>query len=186
MSERRTAKAKIIAFSGAHGTGKSTAAYAMAARLKRIEGGEVGLLMEVAHRCPYPILGADDEEPQRESQMWIFAEQIRAELEAVLLYDVVVCDRTIVDSIAYSSVCGFHDLAAGQIALARHHVGIYREIIFHGAAEFPVLREDGRRNVGPKMQAEVQARMLELYCELGIKIRRAEMAGNGPGKVPND
>ncbi len=129
---------KIIAMSGPHGTGKSTAVFALAAERKRENGGEVGIVQEVARRCPYPILAAG-ETPTRTAQIWIFTQQIQAELEACRHYDTVVTDRTIVDCIAYSSVAGFHDLAAGQLAFARHHVGIYSQVLgFSGRRNSPI------------------------------------------------
>jgi len=163
--------AKVIALSGPHGTGKSAAAFDLAGDLKRAGGGEVGLIQEVARTCQYPILGAGSRSTE-EAQRWMFVTQIKREMDACRLYDRVVTDRSVVDYIAYSSVLGFHGLAAAQLAMARQHVEIYAEIRFHGAAEFPFMKDDGTRHTDPAVQAEVQARMLELYAELGIRVRR--------------
>lgn len=170
------ADGKIIAFSGAHGTGKSTAVYDMAARLKKETAGEIGVILEVARRCPLPIYSRDFV-TTRESQMWVFCEQIRAEIEAVEQYDIVVSDRTIVDAIAYSSAAGFADLAFAMKALALHHVKVYDQVIFLGIADNQHLVDDGFRNTDMKLQKEVELRMLELYARLGIFIKRYRHPG---------
>jgi thymidylate kinase len=169
---------RIIALSGAHGTGKTTAAYKLAAHLKCKVRGEVGLILEVARRCPYKVL-TRDHATERAAQMWIFAEQIRRELDMVLQYDWVVSDRTIVDCIAYSSISGFHELAAAQLAVARHHVGIYHRVMFRCADQFNCLMDDGFRDTDPTAQMWVQSRMLELYLKLDINI----LYKSGGGKL---
>lgn len=159
----------VYAFSGSHGTGKSTAVYEFASELKRDGAGEVGVLLEVARRCPLPVY-CKDSITTFESQRWVFAEQMRLEIEMRQLYNVVVSDRTIVDSIAYSSVAGFHDLAYGMLAIARHHVSIYKKVMFCGIAGNPYLKDDGFRNTDERLQKEVELRMLELYAQLGVKV----------------
>lgn len=166
-----SSRGKLIAISGAHGTGKTTAAYALAAELKKTGGKNVGLIMETARHCPMPVLQLG-QKPTRRAQLWIFTEQMRSEIEATMRYEVVVSDRSVVDCIAYSSVCGFHGLAYGQLALARHHVSIYDRVIFYGIADNPYLVNDGFRNLDAGMQREVESRMLEIYAELGVKIER--------------
>ena len=161
----------IYALTGPHGTGKTTEVYRLAHELKKRVKGDVGLIRETARRCPLPIYRVG-EVPTEEAQRWMFVTQIKREMDACRLYDRVVTDRSVVDYIAYSSVLGFHGLAAAQLAMARQHVEIYAEIRFHGAAEFPFMKDDGTRHTDPAVQAEVQARMLELYAELGIRVRR--------------
>ncbi len=99
---------------------------------------------------------------------------MRAELDAARIYDVIIADRSIADTIAYTAADGFHDIARAQLALARHHNPIYQEIRFRAAADFSYLRPDGVRHLDPALQAEVQTRMLEIYAALGMKITRCE------------
>ena len=162
---------KIIAFSGAHGTGKTTAVYTTASQLKKSNTGDVGVILETARRCPWPILSFN-EETSREAQMWIFAEQIRRELEMVKQYDIVVSDRTIVDCIAYSSAAGFHDIAYGQVALAKSHVYLYDRVTFMHVADNDYCTNDGFRHQDLEIRYEVERRILELYDELGVKLER--------------
>lgn len=161
----------IIAHSGTHGTGKTTAVYAMAAAIKKRIRGEVGIVLETARRCPFSIF-RPGQTPTAQAQMWIFAEQIRAELEASRRYAVVITDRTIVDCIAYSSAAGFHSLAYGQIKLARFHVGLYKHVIFHGSLDNPYCTPDPDRHQDQKLRLEVERRMLEIYSQLDVKLIR--------------
>lgn len=161
---------KIIAFTGAHGTGKTTAVFEYTAKLKKTVRSEVGIITEVARRCPLPVLGLDCT-TTAEAQIWIFTEQIRCEIEASLRYDITVSDRTVADSIAYSLLSGFVDLAGAQVALARHHMGIYQEIRFQRIdRNWPCLVDDGFRSVDHDMQIEVERLLLGVYRELGIPI----------------
>jgi len=143
----------------------------MAAELKKTKSGEVGIILEIARRCPFTFYQAG-QKTTREAQLWIFTEQIRCELDAIAHYDWVVSDRTVVDAIAYSSVAGFHDLAYGQIALAKSHVQVYDWVVFRGAADNPYCTDDRCRHQDQALREEVERRMLEIYKELEVKIER--------------
>ena len=74
-------KSNIIAFSGAHGTGKTTAVYDLAAKLKK-NGVNVGIITETARECPFPVMSSGCHVPPEYSQLWIFNRQMQAEIEA--------------------------------------------------------------------------------------------------------
>lgn len=85
-----------IAFVGTHGVGKTTLCFDLASQLKRLDLG-VELVKEVARRCPLPI----NEETTPAAQAWILHTQIAEELEAQSIYEVVICDRSVLDNYAY-------------------------------------------------------------------------------------
>jgi len=85
-----------IAFVGTHGVGKTTLCFDLASQLKRLDLG-VDLVKEVARRCPLPI----NEETTPDAQAWILHTQIAEELAAAVMYDVVICDRSVLDNYAY-------------------------------------------------------------------------------------
>jgi hypothetical protein len=85
-----------VAFVGSHGVGKTTLCFDLASQLKRLDLG-VDLVKEVARRCPLPI----NEETTPDAQAWILHTQIAEELAAATLYEVVVCDRSVLDNYAY-------------------------------------------------------------------------------------
>ena len=85
-----------VAFVGTHGVGKTTLCFDLAATLKRLDLG-VDLVKEVARRCPLPI----NEGTTYDAQAWILHTQIAEEIAATALYEVVVCDRSVLDNYAY-------------------------------------------------------------------------------------
>jgi hypothetical protein len=90
-----------IAFSGAHGTGKTEAADRLAAWLER-QGTPVVRIPSVARLCPWPI----NKEASPEAQRWIFhrhaLEEMDAGREAEARGGAVICDRTLADSLIYA------------------------------------------------------------------------------------
>lgn len=169
-SDRSQTRGRIIAFSGTHGTGKTTAAYRMAARLKRSETGDVGIVCEIARQCPYPIVSRESIRGSPEAQMWIFASQIRAEMDACMLYPVVVCDRTILDCIAYSAACGYHDLAYAMREIGRHHIQAYKSVYLMRISHHDYLADDGVRNLDRPFRQEVEMSLISLYRDFGFKV----------------
>lgn len=94
---------KKIGIMGTHGTGKTTLAFDLALKYKKENPSmNVKMMAEVARKCPYPI----NEASTQRSQRWIWAAQMVAELEG-MKNDVLVCDRTILDNLAYSKFFGF-------------------------------------------------------------------------------
>ena len=164
---------RLIAFSGTHGTGKTTAVFAEAHRQKLAGVNEVGLITETARDCPYQIL-ARDHRPELAAQMWIFSAQIVAELSALARYPVTVSDRTAVDAAAYSAACGYFALARSQMDVLCAHAPIaYKTIYFMAIADHDHLVDDGVRALGdPGLRSRVETNLLEMYAELGIKVER--------------
>ncbi|MEQ1692336.1 MAG: AAA family ATPase, partial [Gemmatimonas sp.] len=85
-----------VAFVGTHGVGKTTLCFDLAAQLKRLDLG-VDIVKEVARRCPLPI----NESTTYDAQAWILHTQIAEEIEAAAAYEMVVCDRSVLDNYAY-------------------------------------------------------------------------------------
>jgi nicotinamide riboside kinase len=85
-----------IAFIGSHGVGKTTLCFELAAALKRLDLS-VDLVKEVARHCPLPI----NRETTGDAQNWILHTQVAREIELQGVYDVVVCDRAVLDNYAY-------------------------------------------------------------------------------------
>ena len=156
---------KIIAFSGSHGTGKTTAAHALMAQLKVSEPGiDIGFLGEVARRCPYPI----NLDGCVRGQLWIFCEQIKQELELMRQHDLVVADRCLLDSIAYTYHHGF-DMAEAMKDLYWSYLEKeepYQEIRFLNPKP-GYLQADGLREVDPSFQTEVHEILKRLHLETG-------------------
>jgi hypothetical protein len=85
-----------IAFVGAHGVGKTTLCFELAARLKWMDY-RVDMVKEVARGCPLPL----NKDTTLEAQAWILHTQIAREIETGIGQDFLVCDRSVLDNYAY-------------------------------------------------------------------------------------
>ncbi len=146
-----------LAFVGTHGVGKTTLCFDLASQLKRLDLG-VDLVKEVARRCPLPI----NEQTTPDAQSWILHTQIAEELAAGAIYEVVICDRSVLDNYAYLVA------RAGRRPdldpLVRSWIGTYDALF-----KVPVLGApsfDGTRAVSPTFQLEIDAtidRLIESF-----------------------
>lgn len=152
---------KIIAYSGAHGTGKTTAVLDRAAKLKREHPDKrIEIRTENLAFCPYPINA--DSTP--DSQMWIFSHHLQSELHLITLFDLVVSDRSIIDVIAYTMAHGLTGLASSMLGLARHHMHHYQEVIITTNNHHHV---DGMRDTDPVFRNKVEDELINIYSRLG-------------------
>ncbi|MFH2098328.1 MAG: hypothetical protein ABIJ95_02375 [Pseudomonadota bacterium] len=153
---------KIVAYTGAHGTGKTTAAHERMVRLKRENPGlSIGFLAETAAECPFPI----NQEASHAAQMWIFSTQVSRELTMARIFDLVVSDRTALDAAAYTLVRGWEETAGAMADLVRAHAGIYREIHFLRGEH---LHADGLRDTDRAWRAQVDTALYGLFRWTGL------------------
>lgn len=155
---------RVISYTGSHGTGKSTAASQVYHELKIFQPtASVRLFCDLEADCPFPI----NINTTEEAQLWIFSNQIQAELFALSKFDILVTDRTIVDTIAYTYCAGFQGLASGMLGLAEQHVGHYNEINFKQIKDNPFCFPDGIRDTEDvAFRMEVENVLLEMYRQL--------------------
>ena len=159
-------KKYIIAFSGSHGVGKSTDVFRKAYELK-LETPEkkIGICTENVVFNPFPI----NLTATKEGQLWIFTNHINNELEAISKYDIVVSDRSAVDSIAYTIVAGFPEIAKGMLSFVSEYIDIYRMIFFKKIRANNYYFNDGiRETTDNNYRERVEDVLLDLYEQLGI------------------
>lgn len=139
-----------IAFIGSHGVGKTTLCYGLAARLKTSDM-LLEVVGEVARRCPLPI----NRSTTLAAQAWILHTQIAEELVAASRYDVVICDRSVLDNFVYLQ------LAAGEYPHLDQLVDAWTrtyDLLVH-VPILSELRADGIRSTDPSFQRAVQDRL---------------------------
>lgn len=159
---------------GTHGTGKTTFAGDYAARLRQVDKAEqVGLVTGIARSCPWVL----NKEATEETQRWIFHCHMLAELEAAERYDVVVCDRTALDSLVYAQVAGFEDMIDDYLPAALGWLESYTTVYWLRPMDGRLV-DDGRRCIDPEYQQAVDQVFKEWIRIYGIKV---EMVG---GEVP--
>ena len=149
-----------VAFVGSHGVGKTTLCFDLASQLKRLDLG-VDLVKEVARRCPLPI----NEETTPDAQAWILHTQIAEELAAAAAYEVVVCDRSVLDNYAYlvARVGRRPELDPLVSSWIRSYNALFK---------VPVLEApsfDGTRAVSRSFQMEIDGIIDELLAAFGVE-----------------
>jgi len=149
-----------IAFSGTHGTGKTTRVFDEAKRLKiKFPNKTVGILSENVINCPLPI----NKQTSVMSQLWIFSDQLKNEIEMSTKYDILVCDRSIFDAIAYMYRIN-KDVANHMLKLGEDFLDTYDTIYFIRSRNDEYLTDDGLRDgEDKKFRAEIDKILEEIY-----------------------
>ncbi|WKW12808.1 ATP-binding protein [Pseudogemmatithrix spongiicola] len=163
-----------IAFVGTHGVGKTTLCFDLAAHLKRLDLA-VDLVKEVARRCPLPI----NEETTLDAQLWILHSQVAEEIAAQAMYEVVVCDRSVLDNYAY---------LVARIGRRPELDHLVREWItgYDALFKVPVIHAptfDGKRAVSRQFQLDIDATIDELVRAFDVPVVHLDPA-NRDGWVP--
>jgi nicotinamide riboside kinase len=150
-----------VAFVGTHGVGKTTLCFDLASQMKRLDLG-VDLVKEVARRCPLPI----NEETTPDAQAWILHTQIAEELEAASTYEVVICDRSVLDNYAYlvARVGRRPDLDPLVGSWIRTYDALFKVPVI----DLPSF--DGTRAVSPTFQHEIDATIDQLIESFNVEV----------------
>jgi nicotinamide riboside kinase len=150
-----------IAFIGSHGVGKTTLCYGLAARLKVLDYS-LDFVGEVARRCPLPI----NRGTTLAAQSWILHTQIAEELVASARYEVVICDRSVLDNFVY-------------LILSTGAQPTLEELIHHWTKSYdllvrvPITKDptaDGLRSTDPNFQRAIHERLGEEILNRGLDV----------------
>jgi GTPase SAR1 family protein len=154
-----------IAFVGTHGVGKTTLCFDLASQMKRLDLG-VDLVKEVARRCPLPI----NEETTPDAQAWILHTQIAEELEAASTYEVVICDRSVLDNYAYlvARVGRRPDIDPLVGSWIRTYDALFKVPVI----DLPSF--DGTRAVSPTFQHEIDATIDQLIESFNVEVHQLD------------
>jgi thymidylate kinase len=156
-----------IAFTGTQGTGKTTSVFD-SAKLAKINfpNKSVSGFHDNAARAPK---GLYNKKGTAESQLWIFTNQMRTEIELTNTYDIVVCDRTVFDSIAYTIWMGFEYLSNAMFDLAMHHIDSYDEVYFKQIKTNNYLFDCEHRDTKDlEYRQNIENLLMNLYIKAGI------------------
>ena len=106
---------------GSHGTAKSTLAFQLCLDYKKSNPTKtVGLFLENVVHCPLE----KNKVATKESELWMFSKQIEEEIYLSTKYDILICDRTVLDPIPYTQYLGFYSLADAMKDISKeYHVG---------------------------------------------------------------
>lgn len=153
-----------IAYSGTHSTGKTTDVYETGKQYKIwYPTSRIELLTEVARRNPFQLLNKNATE---ETQTWMFSKQIQEEIELLGYNDILICDRSLVDYVAYTYYL-FPYLADKMFEFLRYHIETYDKIIFKSLDKNRWLYDDGQREGDDEeYRSEIENLMLSLHYKL--------------------
>ncbi len=147
-----------IAYTGSHGTGKTSSVYKKAAEEKLKSNRNIIILTEIARQCPFPI----NEKSTIDSQLWMFSTQLKKELDLSLCYDYVICDRSLIDYCAYAYFVN-EILYNGMFHICNSFINTYDKIYFNLIKNNQYLIDDGIRNIDFKFQQKIEDKLFELY-----------------------
>lgn len=152
---------KKLAFVGSHGVGKTTAAYKLAAKLKHLNF-TCEIVHEAARNCPFSI----NQDAQEETHLWILAKQIQTELEASQKTDLVICDRSVLDTMAYHErvleTLSYPTLT-GLNEFVWSFMPTYDYLVYIRPDDSTPLVDDGVRDIDRDFQLDIHRRMLEYF-----------------------
>ena len=161
MNDGPPERAFKIAFIGSHGVGKTTLCYGLAARLKRLDVS-LEVVHEGARRCPLSI----NRDTTLSAQAWILHTQIAEELAASARYEVVICDRSVLDNFVYLL------LSSGPQPDLEHLIASWTRT-YDLLVRVPVLetpRADGLRSTDPVFQRAVDVRLASELAQRELQV----------------
>jgi nicotinamide riboside kinase len=156
-----------VAFVGTHGVGKTTLCFDLASQLKRLDLG-VDIVKEVARRCPLPI----NEETTLDAQEWILHTQVAEEIAAQAMYEVVICDRSVLDNYAY--LVTRVGRRPSLDALVGDWIKGYDALFKVPVTDAPSF--DGKRAVSRSFQLEIDATLERLISAFSVDVVRLDPA----------
>ena len=157
-----------IAFSGAHGTGKTTSVADTFYNLKiKHPNKTITIICETAKECPFKI----NKDGDLTSQFWIFNKQMLREIEASNSYDIVISDRSVIDNIAYMRYLGYENQSEHLLEIAIDFMYTYNKINFKSIENNNFFFKDGVRDSKDiQYRKDIDRILLELYEKIFQKI----------------
>jgi len=140
-----------IAVIGTHGVGKTTLCKKLQIDFEAC-GQEAFIVKESVRDTPFPVNA--DFTP--ECAIWVFVEQLRRELEAEIEHEIVICDRSVMDSIIYARALNIRsDILDCCFRVAQEWMKTYDTVVYV-TMDGTEIHSDGFRSTDAKFQTDVQ------------------------------
>ena len=149
--------ALVIAISGTHCSGKTTTLKRLYEKLTS-DGYDVGIVSEVA-RCFTP-----EERRNMDVQIKILNHHKRFEKEQISKHDIVLCDRTVMDNLAYMYLQYDKNTFSGNLPILDSNDIVY-DYIFMTDEMFEIDEDDEQRNPSRYWQ-EVVDNMINFFVKI--------------------
>ena len=101
--------------------------------------------------CPFPVNQGTSESAQR----WIFHRQMLGEIERSVANDILICDRTVLDNLAYAQHAGLFDVVADYYQPAVNWMKTYDQVIWVRPCAVFKPADDGFRDTDPDYQTAI-------------------------------
>ena len=157
---------------GTHGTGKTTAVNALADMLKtEYSHLKIVKLPEVARACPWPI----NQNTSPEGQHQIFHAQLAAELAAGRDADILICDRSGLDSLIYAMRAEAKSESLENWDFVAYAATYFMDVWFRSydllwwfRPGFPLVA-DGVRDIDPQFQKDIDDIFKDMITDLNLE-----------------
>ncbi len=156
-----------IAFIGTHGVGKTILTFSVASVLRKANM-DADVSYENSRHSPFPI----NEGTTLASQTWIFASQVKSELEASIRSPIVICDRAVLDNYAYMvRGCGVQEHMHPFIKKWNETYDLFFFVPIIDEAVTP----DRQRATSTEFQRQIQDIIEELIGKFGVKSKTVRL-----------
>jgi len=152
-----------VGVSGVHGAGKSYKVLDLSMQYKKkYPTKTIHILQENVIKCPLSF----NEKSTYETQLWIVADQIKAEIEACELYDIVICDRCVYDPIAYAMATDLNDTKELLWEFLKPWGKTYDLNYLMNGDTNNHIYDNGVRSIDPEFRTKVDGCFKELFYDL--------------------
>lgn len=169
-------KKQKYVFVGSHGTGKSSAATYLNSLLKQHNRDKSVKVIEENVREISRLFGDKLNGP--DFQRLVMIDHIHKEITAEQIYDIIVCDRSAIDTLVYGLVYNIQ-LPSEYFSLAMNHLNTCTHVYFvRPDADDSELAPDGYRDTNKTVRNEVDKqfeRMLKLWGGAYTEIRTRDI-----------
>ncbi len=154
-----------IGFSGFQGSGKTTAAHRLVSELK-LASKTCNLVSGAARSSRRLLLG----DVSLDTHLEIIGAQLMMEAQALHFAEIAVCDRTVLDYVAYGRCRGLHKGPSSAVfdsvsEFCKTYAQTY-QVIFLVKGSFPKQDDDHTRRVGDVSEQCFEKEMSELVAVL--------------------
>lgn len=156
-----------IALTGAHGTGKTTAAHELYVEFKK-KGRNVGIIEELARSCPFTLNPNVGPIENYSTSYWLLLEIQQQEMLMQTKKQVIICDRCIIDQFIYPKCIMGNCIPEIFYTTTKYWLENHPyDYIFHFPIQDGYLIEDGVRDTNKEFQKNIDDELIRfLHNEL--------------------
>ena len=150
-----------IGMTGTHCTGKTQKAQWLSQKL------HLPIVEEVARKCPFPI----NKSATRDAQVWIYVTMIKHELDMKVGFPSgCICDRTLIDTLAYSEADGYNRLVRQLWGFTQEYMRTYDKIFYCRPLPDSLPVDDKVRDKDPMWRLAIDRIIGQIIKDMGVPV----------------